>query len=253
MKKLKLESDIRNAINGIEQSFKSRFSRRILLSIFYEEVIRSMSGKKIRVAVVGGSPKEPEVLLAQSLGYEVEVVTFGIEKSDFLLDLNTYPIAAENSFDLVLVSQVLEHVWNIEGFFANIRSLMNTSSICWLSCPTSNRAHGFPNYFSAGYNEKFVAENSRKYGLVASRTGIVGSQRLYVMTHSLDTWPSEKAHTFPSLYGFDELSPLRRLAHRVFFAIPLLIIWIYTNPRVTNSERWATETWAVLVKKATEE
>lgn len=75
-----------------------------------------------RVAILGGSSSDAEVQIIKQYSPLIEFSVIGIENENLdqnfiFLDLNT--LMDERflqSFDLVLCSQVLEHVWNHANF-----------------------------------------------------------------------------------------------------------------------------------------
>ena len=129
-----------------------------------------------RVAIVGGSTLDPEFIEVKRLFPNVEVDIFGIENSQneiafHFLDLNRDQIKDSDIYDLVLCSQVLEHVWNLENAFACLNALTKPAGYLWLACPASNMPHGSPDYYSAGYTCNFLANNLelRNYAIVTGK------------------------------------------------------------------------------------
>jgi hypothetical protein len=170
-------------------------SRNHLQSIFLDEISKSQlsKDKTIAVAVVGGSHDKIEVKSLISMGFSLEVTTFGIQDSDIFVDLNkTSTVVSHEKYDLVLCSQVLEHTWNLGATFKFLESLSLPNSLVWLACPTSNKKHGSPNYYSAGFQSSFLVEWMSLMGFEILSSGDFGSQRLYNMTHYYQKWPSEK-------------------------------------------------------------
>jgi SAM-dependent methyltransferase len=116
--------------------------------------------KIIEVCVVGRYWSEPEIQILRDMGYLVKATTFGIDHSDHFLDFNV--ISAYDSdihFDLILSSLALEHIWNHASAFANISDIAKSKSLLWVSCPTSNRFHGSPDYYSAGFMPEYLEKN----------------------------------------------------------------------------------------------
>jgi SAM-dependent methyltransferase len=156
------------------------------------------------VAVVGGSPNEPELIEILKLYPRFSVHFFGVEELENLsnftyFDLNS-PQGSVNTFDLVICCQVLEHVWNIKTALENLKSLMNpVGGLLWLNCPASNMAHGSPEYFSAGYAKGYLIKNGTLLGLNSVHSGQLGSARQYFFTHALQYWPSDFEMKHPVL------------------------------------------------------
>lgn len=148
-----------------------------------------------RIAVVGGSPSEPELMVVKASFPDLEVQYFGIEalgdEVDFVdYDLNIVQFPNQH-FDLVICAQVLEHVWNVQVAIENLRKLLTPDTgLLWINCPASNMFHGSPHYYSAGYSpdmlEKLAISNSLEVLICSS----IGSRRMYFFTHALQYWPS---------------------------------------------------------------
>lgn len=168
----------------------------------------------LKVAVVGGSIDEPEVRYLEELGYRCEVATFGVENDSILLDLNLpfNNLNVVGTFDLVICAQVLEHIWNLNEAINSLTRLMKIGGLLWVNCPTSNHAHGSPEYFSAGYSSKMLRNHLIRADVEILMEGELGTERLYKMTHSQLFWPSHTEHKNPFLRGIHRsrrLFPLR--------------------------------------------
>jgi hypothetical protein len=107
----------------------------------FEEVIKNTRLSK--VTVVGGTSKDPEVETLLNNFSNLEIYYFGIDNphEDIkfkYFDLNL-PQQVESDFSLVICSQVLEHIHNLEVGFKNLTSLVNKSGgYLWINCPASN-------------------------------------------------------------------------------------------------------------------
>ncbi len=158
--------------------------------------IESNSPSINHVAVVGGSPSEPELKVIRNLYPDAKVTFFGVEKLgndvEFVeYDLNQNQNPAHN-YDLVICSQVLEHVWNIQVAIENLRKLLTPiTGLLWLNCPASNMVHGSPHYYSAGYSPEMLEKLASNNALEVIQIGSLGSRRMYFFTHALQYWPSK--------------------------------------------------------------
>jgi SAM-dependent methyltransferase len=186
------------------------------------------------VGIVGGSHDEPELLQLKLMGMEFTVTTLGIEGSDVFFDLNSEFDENDNSikFDLILCSQVLEHIWNHQTFFENLRKILATNGFLWLAAPAANRPHGSPEYFSAGFR-------------VISQ-GTIGSKRLYVSTLIFDKWLTVSEHQHPIMEiarfksaGFRAIDP-----RRIIRLIQISLI----SKTCQSQIRFATESWCFAKK-----
>jgi hypothetical protein len=229
------------------------FGRAVVLSQFIEQSKRIFNIRNsIKVAVVGGYDDEPEIRALKELGFTVDVSLFGIEENMNFLDLNNETSLSLKSFDrydLILCSQVWEHIWNHESAFANLLKLMSKDSYLWLACPASNHAHGSPSYFSAGFTYEYLSRNVERLGLANIAGGQIGTPRNYRATHVLPTWLSVRGHSFPPLYAFEDKSLLSRLLHSMrYFLVNILFLSI--APTITDEVRFATESWVLAQKQS---
>ena len=242
------EKFIDSQINKIAfQLCPENFGRALVLTEFLV-CIKEFFPKNslIRVAVVGGYKTEPEIKALLHLGYSLQVQIYGIEEDMIRLDLNDMPqnlSLAKGNFDLVLCSQVWEHIWSHEAALMNLTSLMSKQSYLWLAAPASNRFHGSPQYFSAGFTSQYLTNNLSRVGLEVHSHGQLGTRRNYLATHTLPTWLSVKGHQFPLFLAFSE----HKFAPRVLFSFRYLIKTfglLLTSKKITTSSRFATESWA---------
>lgn len=85
----------------------------------------------MKVAVIGGDSNEPELRILKSIGAKFDLSLLGVEPRSLFLDLtieNTF-IGLENKFDIVLCSQVLEHVYNHENAFILMSRLLRKDGL----------------------------------------------------------------------------------------------------------------------------
>ena len=121
----------------------------------YKVALREIDRPIVSLGLVGGHIKEPELAVT-----DYEQVTFygiqdneGVHTQDF--DLNQFQTISERH-DLVLCSQVLEHVYDVKQAIENLAKLVRKGGYLWIACPASNYAHGSPEYFSAGYTPELI-------------------------------------------------------------------------------------------------
>ena len=207
-----------------------------ILRIF-GEVIRPHMAQISHVAVVGGSAQEPELAHLSSIP-GLQISFLGVEKSpsddsDFLFfDLNE-EMSASVKFDLILCSQVLEHIWNHAQAFENLNSILNPKGLLWIGCPGSNFAHGSPEYFTAGLTPSFIIEHlkSKRFEILHQQS--IGSKRYYFLTHALQIWASSNMHKYPLLFGFSRFYP-REVLLRLYSS--------FLSPKIRTDLKYATET-----------
>ena len=209
-------------------------------------LLESLGERDIKIAVVGGSAYDSEVVALRHLGIQVHVETFGVDGADHWLDLNT-PVKRQEAtghFDLVVCSQVLEHVWNHQAFFDHLYSLATPGAFLWLACPASNRPHGSPDFFSAGFTANYLARNVEHRGATVLAAGEVGSRRLYESALLSRTWLSYLGHAFPpAAYLDDKTRPWARRLLVTLYSLPQSIRLTLLSPRLHYTGRWATESW----------
>ena len=111
----------------------------------FKEFISSQANSVGNVAVIGGNSEDPEVATLTCLFPEVEFHYFNITNScndaNFhALDLNeSNPQFIKNmQFDLVISSQVLEHIRNHDNYFKIVVEITKPTGLIWLNCPKSN-------------------------------------------------------------------------------------------------------------------
>lgn len=219
---------------------------RWLITRTFEKLVSTELSNIRTIAVVGGSSKEPE--LSIFTGLPVIVNYFGIEfekdqdPENIYLDLNQES-NLRRSYDLVICSQVLEHVWNHRNTFDNLAKLVNNGGFLWLACPASNFAHGSPNYYSAGFTSDYISRNLKERNFEVIEEGMLGSRRNYMATHLFHFWLSESLHRSPWLSLFSKLST----KHRMY----TIIISIF-DKTILSSSIWATESYAFLCKSKKE-
>jgi hypothetical protein len=217
--------------------------RDIISERFLNEIKNSSlsSSSTIRVAVLGGYLGEPELLILQD-HYKLEVTYFGVEgiaeHGSIYLDLNDPPINIEiykSGFDLVLCSQVLEHLWSVNSAFECFTFLLSQSGYLWVACPFSNFLHGSPAFYSAGYSPDLLKKMAEKHGLNTISIGSYANKRLYRARHLLIMWPSRKQLAHPILTSFSENGTLvSKFIARIRTLPARLILSITPNKEVEN-------------------
>lgn len=210
--------------------------RDLLVEIFNSNVQTWNVGS---CAVVGGTKDEPEIsgLVLQ----QASVKTFGIEDSDETLDLNIQEATLEQ-FDLVICSQVLEHVWNVRAALKNLAGLTSDDGLLWINVPASNFVHGSPEYFSAGYSQEFLLENLQDLGLEIVQSGQICSRRNYLARHKYALWLSEAETQNPFRY-LRSGNFLESMARTKKHFLQLLNLAITKDK---DNEHWAVETWVLV-------
>jgi hypothetical protein len=202
------------------------------------------------IGILGGSPKEPELLELLRIYPNAKVTFLGIEKGlseePFIeLDLNTSR-GLDLAFDIVICAQVLEHVWNLDNSITILSEVINPrGGFLWLNCPASNMVHGSPEYFSAGYSHKMIAKNLENHQFEIIFSNSIGSRRLYFFTHTLQYWPTKFELAHPLLTYRPLRSYGRRLIPETFLGFfGRLYALFLSNEELSNSQ-YDTETFVL--------
>jgi len=234
---------------------------RRLLQNHFREGIEEFSDipTESKVAIVGGSLADPEVSTLREMDFKCYVTTLGIEGADLFLDLNEKNSGTlYQEYDLVLCSQVLEHVWDMENVFSNLTSLVKKGGYIWINCPASNMKHegGKTRYFSAGYQADFVKNYLEKFNFQTVYKGELGSERLYKLTHHRFKWPSEKEYYFPIRSSVNRIRLIGAFKGKPFFSIFKIakeVLEAYKTLRwsekIEYNSAFATETFVLAIRK----
>lgn len=223
---------------------------RVKLINIFEEQIRTtfLTSKPIEVAVIGGNVLEPEIVSLENLGFKFNLTIIGIESFNgnyLVADLNDSWIDNESiksKFNLVICSQVLEHIWSHENAFTNFAHILASNAYIWITCPTSNKFHLSPQFFSAGLTDNYLSLNLEKKNVFRVGSGTLGSWRYYRATHLIPGWLTLNGHRNPLIFAFETFSLHKRFLYIVRYFPHLLLIW-WSSPKLGANSQNATETW----------
>jgi hypothetical protein len=199
------------------------------------------------VAIVGGSSKDPEVAAINSVFSECEfdylgIDNYGNEEVWVAFDLNKKN-KVEKKYDLVVCCQVLEHVWNMNEAFTNLSNLITSGGLIWVNCPSSNIAHGSPDYYSAGYTPEYLERNMFQHGVTCVTSGSIGSKRYYFATHMFRLWATSSEHQQP-ITGYRIPSPITKGKILEFGKrIPGRLFMMFWDKKLTENIDYSTETY----------
>ena len=157
----------------------------------------------------------------------------------------TYDLNFEffGKYDLVICSQVLEHVFRTQTAISNLTKLLNSPGFLWIACPSSNHKHGSPDYYSAGYSPEMLVKLCEDNNLDVLQSGDFGSERLYKMTHTHLYWPTKLSHKNPFLRDIERGSLLFSLRFvRRFIQNAQSIFW---SPKFLDGSMWSTESYVL--------
>ena len=193
------------------------------------------------VAIVGGSSREPELAILQNI-IELNLEIFGIDPEVWetekfhYVDLN-YPILEQyKKFDLLLCSQVLEHLWDVKQALSNLTKLTAPGGLIWIGCPASNFPHGLPGYFSAGYQPDLIVNLLKLQKIEIITQGVLGSKRYYFLTHALQAWATIGQYRIPLFFGLSRYYPFQILDR-----LPAT----FKSSKTSNLQKFATESYVL--------
>jgi len=195
------------------------------------------------VAIVGGSTSDPEIQELIKLK-QITADCYGIDQGLIKLDLNL-PYNSITKYDLVICSQVLEHLYDVRQAIENLTKLTNNSGYIWIGCPASNRSHGSPHYYSAGYQPELIESLLNLFSSKVLHSGKLGSKRLYFMVHALRIWPSRSELRRPIFaYNFNRRNEntFKKFV-RFIYDFPGRFYSLFLSYRLTSQVEYSTETY----------
>ncbi len=207
------------------------------------------------IAIVGGSSNEPELLELLKMYPKATVsflgITQGPQDIPFIeLDLNESG-GLDQSFDIVICAQVLEHIWNLDNCMKNLSALVNQQNgLMWINCPASNLVHGSPEYFSAGYSHEMISKNLENHQFEIILANSIGSRRLYFFTHALQYWPTKYELAHPLLTYRPLRSYGRRLIPETFLGFFGRLYALFLSNKKLSKSQFDTETFVLAKLKS---
>jgi hypothetical protein len=194
-------------------SNKTNFERSICLNDFYRFALAHVLETDLKIGYFGSkSNPDPEILILQKLGVaRKNMHSLGIgDDVEYQIDLDKDSWNYDITFDILIISNVFEHIYNLNNAFNNITKMTKLGTYLYIIGPTYNFYHLSPNFYSSGYDYLFFKKNLELINFVEHSSRRIGTKRLYFMQHNLSSWPSIRAHRFPILFAFDEVKlPLR--------------------------------------------
>ena len=226
------------------------FARSLVLEKFISE-IKGLDGLpvELKVGVLGGGIDEPEILALRAIDRKIIVRTIGLDGSDINMDLNSISLsdAYIEKVDLILCSQVLEHVWNHKNFFINLNSLVEQGGLVWLAAPASNHPHGSPEFYSPGFTNSYLEQNLEDNGFQVVSSGSIGSERLYFAATFLARWLTVAEHESPLTEVIRPSNLLKNIYDKKRFFHLMSVKFL--SPKVSCDSRFVTESWALAVNQ----
>lgn len=165
----------RNAQFGGALSRRFGYSRVVALCDFERRTLPILKAANItRIAIVGGSPKEPELMLLGATGAEVAYLNYD---EDAKFDLGLPWDASYGNFDLVICNQVLEHVFDALLAMRNLRAITKPGGFLYVTIPVVCKIHGLPHFYSAGYYPMWLRKAFEASGLTPEFISFWGSRK----------------------------------------------------------------------------
>ena len=242
----KIDKDILKIVRAKRQSISH--AREILLCFFFEEFKKISLKKVTKVAIIGGTEHEPEIGILRQLIPSFELSILGVDNlADTFFDLNETDQSHSEKYDLILCSQVIEHIWAHGNAFIQFQKLLSAGGYLWISCPASNRPHGSPDYFSAGFTSSFLVNHAMQVNLNIQASGTFGSKRNYFAVHLLDNWLTSKGHRWPILFCFEGKSFWKQIVLTIRYLL-LIMLLHFVSKKLTTATRHSTESWMLAYK-----
>lgn len=223
------------------------YGRHLLLDAFDLFIKKYKLPHNLNVLIIGGSEAEPELEVLKNHGFNINLTIYGIELYETYFDMNKKNNTKKINIDILICSNVLEHVWNIDNFFENIRNLSNQNTLVYINCPKSNMVHGSPEYYSAGYPKEFLIKNLEYKNFKILEAGEVGSERFYKSIHLLQTLYTKE--DIDAKYKFKNKSML----YKIFHLIKLYNLGHYLSltraSNDTNKSNYMTNSYIFAISK----
>jgi SAM-dependent methyltransferase len=151
----------------------------------------------------------------------------------------------EQTYDLILCNQVLEHLYNLDVAFSNFKKLLADEGLLWLTVPASNFRHGSPEYFASGYSHELMTKFALKYELEVIRAGELSIKRAYLMRHLLQIWPSNFQSDFPAFAYFGIAGSLIKKIFFNLYLFPFRFILQVASNEPDSNYKYSVETFGL--------
>jgi hypothetical protein len=235
-----------------ESSYKVTAMRNEVTKIF-SNLLGSTEENITRVAVLGGTSSDPEAKVLKERFPLVEFHFLNIDNptqdSNFhLIDINESSSLPNYKyyFDLVVSSQVIEHIWNHHNFFELLCDLVRPSGLIWVNCPKSNMVHGSPHFFSAGFTSTYLAKNLENRNCKILDSGEIGNRRYYLGIHFARYWQTSDENRHPLLrYNFQS-GTFHGIVWKFIKDLPSRVLLTSIQATDSRNQEFATESfvWA---------
>ena len=208
--------DLREFISQLPADVRERFLTRmdpgrVISLLHFHSFVDQTALRVDRVAVVSGSPSEPELLFLAGTP-AVDFLSFNDNPELFDLNKDWSGEAwarFRGAYDLVLCEQVLEHLADPQFALRNLSLLLARRGILHVSVPSVNNYHGEPHYWYAGFATEALSSWMRDAGLDDIQAASWSSKKGARMYSTSDWAPL--AESGPSGFFFWSLKVARPL------------------------------------------
>jgi SAM-dependent methyltransferase len=194
---------------------------------------------RLKIAIVGGGLEEHELKIIDELSFEFELYILNVAgERDFFLDLNSRHNNLPNQkFDLILCSQVFEHIWNIQNALNILQNICKTHGYIYLNVPFSNMVHRdeISDFHTPGYSSNFLRRNFENAGMRVIESVDFGTRRLYNSIHLLQVWLYPQELEQPLTFG--DQRKYRFKIIRKMLNLPICIqLLLWSNDWIENGQ-----------------
>jgi len=219
----------------------------------FVEFVTSQDISIQRLAVVGGTSSDPEVDYLLRNFPSLEIHFFDIQNPNkevnfHQCDLNQGEIWEDFNqyFDLVLSSQVIEHIWNHFTYFNFITTIVKPGAYIWVNCPSSNLVHGSPYYYSAGLTSSYLSKNLESRNAKTICSGQLGNKRYYLAVHFARYWQTPMENRHPILgYNFQE-GTILGVAKKFISEFPTRVLLTFVTNMHDADYNYSTESYVAV-------
>lgn len=112
-------------------------------------------------------------------------------KIDIISDITNIPVD-DNSYDIVLCSEVIEHVFNPLEAIKEFKRILKPNGLLILTFPFRSLTHFAPYHFSSGFNKYWVYESCKLYEFKIKELYSYGNHRLHTFQEIIRSYTFTK-------------------------------------------------------------
>lgn len=174
--------------NNRKWTWEEKDYPRVQSLLHFEDIINYLGGKiKLEKLLTFNGKDDPEVeILAPSehldINYEDDPAHHDLHTLELLPEL-------EGHFDIIMINQTLEHVYDPILCLKNVRKYLKTDGLLYINVPSNNIPHGEPHHFYTGFTPIGVGALLEASGYEIGSMGYWGSQHYINFLFAHNTWP----------------------------------------------------------------